>query len=80
MTAAVIDADSRLSTAPLPGGGKPLLLALIASILLHLLLLFLWIGVERQDAPPAEPEIVAIPMEYIEPPPPAPPADRKSVV
>lgn len=73
MTAAVIDADSRLSTAPLPGGGKPLLLALIASILLHLLLLLAWVGVERRDVPPVEPEIVAIPMEYIEPPPPASP-------
>ena len=78
MTAAVIDADSRLSTAPLPGGGQPLLLALIVSILLHLLLLFLWIGVERQDAPPVEPEIVAIPMEYIEPPPPPAPAAREA--
>ncbi len=74
MTAAVIDADSRLSTAPLPGGGQPLAWALIASILLHLLLLFLWVGVERRDLPPVEPEIVAIPMEYVEPPPPAPPA------
>jgi len=74
MTAAVIDADSRLSTAPLPGGGQPLAWALIASILLHLLLLFLWVGVERRDLPPVEPEIVAIPMEFVPPPPPAPPA------
>ncbi|MBL0930848.1 MAG: hypothetical protein IBJ15_12100 [Alphaproteobacteria bacterium] len=76
MAVAVIDADSRLSTAPLPGGGKPLLLALIASILLHLLLLFLWVGAERRDLPPAEPEIVAIPMEFIEPPPPPAPPRR----
>ncbi len=77
MTAAVIDADSRLSTAPLPGGGKPLVWALIASILLHLLLLFLWVGVERRDVPPAEPEIVAIPMEFVAPPTPPPPPVRE---
>ncbi len=68
MTAAVIDADSRLSTAPLPGGGKPLAWALIASILLHLLLLLLWVAAEQRDLPPAEPEIVAIPMEFVAPP------------
>lgn len=79
MTAAVIDADSRLSTAPLPGGGKPLAWALIASILLHLLLLLLWVAAEQRDLPPAEPEIVAIPMEFVAPPPPpAPPAAREA--
>ncbi|MCA0449634.1 MAG: hypothetical protein LCH62_07655 [Proteobacteria bacterium] len=79
MAVAVIDADSRLSTAPLPGGGKPLAWALIASILLHFLLLLLWIGAERRDLPPPEPEIVAIPMEFVAPPPPpAPPPAREA--
>lgn len=79
MAVAVIDADSRLSTAPLPGGGKPLAWALIASILLHLLLLLLWIGAERRDLPSPEPEIVAIPMEFVAPPPaPAPPPAREA--
>jgi hypothetical protein len=73
MSAQTLDGDFKLSTAPLAGGGKPLLRALVVSILVHLLLLVAWLGVEPPEFR-ATPELVAIPLELIEPPaPPAPP-------
>jgi hypothetical protein len=72
MTAGSLDADFKLSTAPLKGGGKPLLRALVVSILVHLLLVALWLTVERRDAREIT-ELVAIPFELIEPPAPPPP-------
>ncbi|MCM0021505.1 MAG: hypothetical protein NBV67_16055, partial [Tagaea sp.] len=73
MSARTLDAEFKLSTAPLAGGGKPLARALAVSILVHLLLLALWLGVERREFA-LPPELVAIPLELIEPPaPPAPP-------
>jgi outer membrane biosynthesis protein TonB len=73
MSGAAIDAEARLSTAPLPGGGKPLAAALIVSILLHFLLAWLWATTERRDEAAIEPALVAIPMEFVEPPAPPPP-------
>ncbi|MFM8801817.1 MAG: hypothetical protein ACKOEE_14885, partial [Tagaea sp.] len=49
MAAGSLDAEFKLSTAPLAGGGRPLARALAVSIVLHLLLLVFWIGVERRD-------------------------------
>ena len=76
MAAGSLDAEFKLSTAPLAGGGRPLARALAVSIVLHLLLLVFWIGVERRDPARPPPELVAIPLELIAPPPvptPAPP-------
>jgi hypothetical protein len=73
MAADALDAGFKLSTAPLTGGGKPLARALVVSILVHLLLLALWLTVERREERDT-PELVAIPFEMIEPPAPPVPA------
>lgn len=78
MAAGSLDAEFKLSTAPLAGGGRPLARALAVSIVLHLLLLVFWIGVERRDPARPPPELVAIPLELIAPPPVPTPAGLPS--